>query len=141
MKHAAMACLLLLLTAPVAAGRIRIAAPIQVRLVAYVNEKVEGSRPDFEWPVTCRGKRYQLYVLNLQILNGRVTPLDIDAALSPYAVKFIVTGNKTTLQRFTNAPPRQQVLIRGYLRLDRSGRYLMVDSVESAYLPTPTPGT
>ena len=131
--------MLILLGVAPADARLRSVRPISVRIVAYIGAKVEGTRPDFDWPVTCRGKRYELYVLNLQVVNGGVSPLAIDSALSPYSIKFNVTGNSAVLQRFLSAPPRQQVLITGYLRLDRAGRYLMLDTVESAYLATPTP--
>jgi hypothetical protein len=112
--------------------------PIHVRMVAYIGEKVEGTRPDFTWLVTYRGKRYDLYILNLVVLGGRATPLDIDAAVAPYEVKFQIAGDKTALAHFVAAPPRQQVLIMGYVRLD-AARFLMLDTVESAAAPTPAP--
>ena len=84
MKTVAVACVLLLLTAGAAEARMRRVRPIQVRMVAYIGEKVEGTRPDFTWLVTYRGKRYELYVLKLDVLTGGVTPLDIDSAVAMY---------------------------------------------------------
>jgi hypothetical protein len=140
MKIVLFACaLLLVLTAGRAEARRRVGAPIHVRLVAYVNEPVQGTRPDFTWLVTCKGKRYTLYVLNLTVLNGRVTPLDINAAVNLYEVKFQIVGDKTAVANFLSAPPRQQVLMRGYVRLDPAARFLMLDTVTVGGGPTPAP--
>ncbi len=140
MKTVLSACVLLVVvTAGSAEARRRVAAPIHVRMVAYINEPVQGTRPDFTWLVTHKGKRYTLYVLNLTVLGGRVTPLDIDAAVNLYQVKFQVVGDKTAVKNFLSAPPRQQVLIMGYVRLDPAARFLMLDTVDAAYLPTPAP--
>ncbi len=133
------ACVLLLFTSGIAGARMRRVAPVRVRLVTYVGEKLEGARPDVTWTVTYQGKRYQLYVLNLQVLSGGLTPLDINSAVSFYPVQFQLAGEKTALQRFTAAPPRQQVLMTGYMRLDPAGRYFMLDTVDAAYLATPSP--
>lgn len=139
MKTVFLACVVLCVMAGGAEARVRRLAPIHVRIVAYIGEKVEGARADFTWLVTYRGKRYQLYVLNLVVLGGRVTPLDIDAAVSPYSVNFQIAGDKTAIEHFVAAAPRQQVLIIGYVRLDAAARFLLLDTVESPYLPTPAP--
>jgi len=139
MRRLGLAGLLLLLSVAGADARMRRVAPLRVRMVVYVGEMVEGTRPDFTWTVTCKGKRYQLYVLKLTVLGGGATDLDVNAAVAPYQVKFTVTGEKTAVQRFTTAPARQQALLTGFLRLDPAGRYLMLDTVEVPYLPTPTP--
>jgi hypothetical protein len=139
MKAMAFACLLVLIAVGVSEARPRRIAPIRVRMVAYIGEKVEGTRPDFTWLVSYRGERYQLFVLKLTVLGGGVTPLDINAAVAPYTVKFQVAGDKTALRNFVTAPPRQQVLISGHVRLDAAARFLMLDTVDTAYLPTPAP--
>lgn len=139
MRGLGVACVLLLFTSGIAGARMRRVAPVRVRMVTYIGEKLEGARPDFTWTVSLRGKRYQLYVLNLQVLGGGLTPLDINAAVSFYPIQFQLAGEKTALQRFAEAPPRQQVLITGYMRLDPAGRYFMLDTVDAAYLPTPSP--
>lgn len=140
MKTVVFACLLLVVViAGSAEARRRPARPIHVRIVAYIGEAVEGTRPDFTWLVTYRGKRYQLYVLNLTVLGGGVTSLDIDATVAPYEVKFQITGDKTALKNFVAAPPRQQVLMMGYVRLDAAGRFLMLDTVQAGGVPTPAP--
>jgi len=138
MRTLLLTCLLFLSAQGVEARRLRPAAPVPVRLVVFVGEKLEGIRPDFDWEVQYRGKRYRLYVLNLTVLNGSVTPLGIDAAVAPYRVKFMLAGDPAALQRFTTTPPRQQIVITGYMRLDASGRYLMLSSVDSGPPPSPT---
>jgi hypothetical protein len=60
-----------------------------------------------------------------------VTPLDIDAALAPYRVKFQLAGEPTALQHLVTAPPRQRLQIIGYLRLDPAARFLMLDTVRN----------
>lgn len=139
MKAVLLACLLVLLVVDVSNARMRRVAPIRIRMVAYIGEKVEGARPNFSWLVTCQGKRYQLYVLELRVLGGNATPLDIDAALAPYTVKFQVAGDKTALAHFKSTPPRQQVLLTGYLRLDPAARFLMLDTVDAGPALTPVP--
>ena len=79
MKAILLACALVSLTMSAADARMRRPRPIQVRMVAYIGEMVAGTRPDFTWVVSYRGKRYTLYVLKLDVLTGSVTPLDIDA--------------------------------------------------------------
>lgn len=139
MKTVALACLLLLVTAGAAAARLRRVRPIQVRMVAYINEKVEGTRPDFTWLVTYRGKRYELYVLKLDVLTSGPTALGIDSAVAMYKVKFQIAGDKTALEHFAAAPPRQQVLMTGFIRLDATARFIMLDTVDAGVIPTPVP--
>ncbi|HVN83552.1 MAG TPA: hypothetical protein VMW17_01780 [Candidatus Binatia bacterium] len=141
MRRAWIVVCLVLLTVGAAEARRRARAPIRIRMAAFVGEKVEGTRPDFEWVATYKGKRYRLFVLNLQVLGGGVTPLDIDAAVRPYSVQFAVTGDKAKVARLIDAPPRQQLVITGYLRLDASGRYLMLDTVEIGPGAPTTPGS
>jgi hypothetical protein len=133
MKPLIFACLALLLITPAAEAR-RLRAPslpINVRMVAYVGQKIEGARPEFDWVVEYRGKRYELFVLKLTVLRGGVLPLDIDAAVAPYRVKFQLAGEKNALQRFVATPPRQQIVISGYLVFAGGARYFMLDTVDS----------
>ena len=139
MKTALVACWLLLLTAGATEARMRRVKPIQMRMVAYIGEKVEGTRPDFTWLVTHRGKRYELYVLKLDVLTGGVTPLDIDSAVAMYKVKFQIAGDKKAVEHFAAAPPRQQVLMTGFIRLDAGARFIMLDTVDVGAKPTPAP--
>lgn len=139
MKSTLFACVLLLLASPSAEARLNRIAPIRVRMVVYIGEKAPGTRPDFTWKANYRGKRYNLYVVKVLVLSGPVTPLDIDAAVSPYQSQFQLAGDKTALQHFVAAPPRQQVLINALIRLDASARYLLLDTVEVAPPPTPSP--
>jgi hypothetical protein len=136
LKRIVLALLLLVITGGAEAARVRRPAPIRVRMVAYIGGKVEGTRPDFTWPVSYRGKRYELYVLKLVVLGGRATPLDINAAVAPYSVKFQIAGDKQAIERFLATPPRQQVVIMGYMRLD-AARLFMLDSVDAGPAPTP----
>jgi hypothetical protein len=134
MKPLVFACLALLLITPAADAR-RFHAPslpISVRMVAYVGQKVEGARPEFDWVVEHRGKRYELFVLKLTVLRGGVLPLDIDAAVAPYKVKFQLAGEKNALQRLVATPPRQQIVIAGNLLFRGGARYFMLDTVEPA---------
>ncbi|HXQ24677.1 MAG TPA: hypothetical protein VN812_23570, partial [Candidatus Acidoferrales bacterium] len=48
-----------------------------------------------------------------------------------------VAGEKTALERFTATPPRQQIVINGFIRLDPTARYLMLDTVEGTPAVTP----
>src|SRR5437870_4968205 len=93
------ASVLLLTAVATEAFRPRLRPPIHVRMVASVGMKPEGVRPEFDWVVFYGGKRYELYVLHLTVLGGNVMPLDIDAAVAPYRVKFQLAGEKTALQR------------------------------------------
>jgi hypothetical protein len=129
--------MLMLLAASVSEARPRPGAPIPVRIVAYVGEKVEGIRAEFSWVVVYEGERYQLSVLKLTVLNGTATSLDIDAAVAPYKVKFQIGGQDTAIKRFVSVSPRQQVAIKGYVRLDPNARFLMLDSVDFVLPPTP----
>jgi hypothetical protein len=139
MKSVWLVCVLSILSGPAAEARVNRIAPIRVRMVACIGEKVEGSRPDFTWKATYRGKRYNLYVLKVLVLSGGVTPLDIDAAVSPYRSQFQLAGDRTALQHFLAAPPRQQVLINALIRLDASAAYLLLDTVQVIQPPTPSP--
>ena len=139
MRKVWLACLLVLLTVQATEARRRRITPLRVRIVAYVGEKLEGIQPQFSWTVTYAGKRYELLVLELRVLDGNATPLDIDAAVAPYRVKFMLAGEKAALERFVATPPRQQLLITGYVRLDPTARYLMLDTVEGLDTRTPSP--
>ena len=139
MKTVVWVCVLLLLAGTAAEARVRRLRPIQVRMVAYIGTKLAGTRPDFTWEASCRGKRYTLYVLKLDVLTGNTTALDIDAAIRMYPVQFQIAGNKEAMDKFVAAPAHQQVTMIGFLRLDAAARYFMLDSVAVAYLPTPAP--
>ncbi|MBI1814871.1 MAG: hypothetical protein HYR72_07835 [Deltaproteobacteria bacterium] len=129
-------CVLTLLAASASEARPRQGGPIPVRMVAYVGEQVEGIRPEFSWVVVYEGEKYQLSVLKLSVLSGPTTSLDIDAAVAPYKVKFQIGGQNTAIKRFVSVSPRQQVTIKGYVRLDPNARFLMLDSVDFVQPPT-----
>jgi len=134
-----LAFLLSLITTEAAEARRGIVVPIPVRIVAYIGESLEGVRPEFTWTVSYGRRDYQLYILKLTVLNGRATPLDIDAAVAPYQHRFQLAGDKKALENFAAVPPRQQVVIRGYVRLQSGARFLMLDAVEPGVVPTPQP--
>ena len=139
LKSLMLTSVLLLLTVRASdARRLGLVRPIHVRVTTYVGAQPAGSRPDFDWVVAYGGKRYELQVLNLVVLDGAVLPLDIDAAVRPYRVKFQLAGDKTALQRFAATPPNQQIVILGYLRIDASGRWFMLDTVDPGVTPTPS---
>jgi hypothetical protein len=113
------------------------ALPIPVRIVTYVGPPLEGAKPEFTWTVSWKGHDYQLSILKLTVLSGRATPLDISAAVEPYKSRFQLAGNEAALATLAATPPRQQIVLQGYVRLQAGARYLMVDKVEGA--PTETP--
>jgi hypothetical protein len=129
----------LIFTALPAHGRFRVQIPIPVRITAYVNEKLEGIKPDYEWLVADRQTEYTLYILQLTVLTGGVLPGDIDSAVAPFRVKFQLVGQDSALQAFKNTPPRQQIVITGYLQFAGGARILMLDKVEGAAPPTAAP--
>jgi hypothetical protein len=129
--------LLVLVSVGAAGARRRRMVPIHVKMVAYVGEVVVGTRPDFIWPAMYHGKKYTLNVVKVVVFGGGVTPLDIDAAVAPYQVKFQLTGEKTAVQRLIAAPPGQQLRIMGFLRFDSAARYLMLDTVEKVEATPP----
>jgi len=137
-RTAVLVALLVLVSVGAAGARRRRAVPIHVKIIAYVGEAVAGTRPDFIWPAMCHGKKYTLNVVKVVVLGGGVTPLDIDAAVAPYQVKFQLVGEETAVQRLIAAPPGQQLRIMGFLRFDPAARYLMLDTVENVEA-TPTP--
>ena len=67
------------------------------------------------------------------------TPLDIDSAVAMYKVKFQIAGDKKAIEHFAAAPPRQPVLMAGFLRLDAAARFIMLDTVDVGAVPTPPP--
>jgi hypothetical protein len=107
----------------------RAQVPFRVRMVAYINGKLEGDRVEFTWPVTCNRKTYTLYVLKLDVLDARTSGMSLDAALKPYNPKFQVVGEATAVQRFESTPPRQQVIIDGNLRVNGGARMLSIDTI------------
>ena len=128
------------LTAQVAeARRFGVQPPIPVRITTYVNEKLEGIKPDFEWLVADRKTEYRLYVLNLVVKNCSVLPLGIDAAVAPYRVKFQLAGDKSALAAFAATPPRRQTVLDGYIRFAGGARILMLDKIELVPEATPAP--
>lgn len=139
MNRVLLAFLVVLLSVQVAqAGRLRKAVPIHVRMVTYVGEKPPNVRTEFSWVVGFEKKRHQLHIAKLIVLTGTTTPLAIDSAIRPYAVQFQLVGERNAVQQFLSTPTGQPVQISAYLRIDRTSRYLMLDSVTAA--PTTTPG-
>jgi hypothetical protein len=113
--------------------------PFQLRMTTYVGEKLEGIKPDFEWLVSHRGKEYTLYVLNLVVMDGRATPLDIDAAVRPYRINFQLAGTTEEIQKLITTPPREQIVITAFANFGGGARMLMVSKVEKAPEATPVP--
>lgn len=127
---------------PLEARRFRFDAPIPVRITAYVNEKLEGINPDYEWLVADRKGEYMLYVLNLTVMTGNVLAGSINAAVDPYRVKFSLAGSEAALEVIRTAAPRRQVVITGYLHFTGGSRTLLLDKVEAgeqAAAATPAP--
>ena len=131
--------LLLVCNASVAHARRGRSIPLQVRITAYVNEKLEGVKPDFEWVVSHDRNEYRLYILNLVSMDGRSTPLDIDNAVSMYKPNFRLAGQSAEIQKLTNAAPRQQIVITAYLNFAGGARVMMINQVETAPPPTAAP--
>jgi hypothetical protein len=136
-RTAVLVVLLVLVSVEVAGARRGRVVPIHVKMVAYIGEAVAGTRPEFIWPAMYQGKTYTLNVVKIVVLGGGVTPLDINAAVAPYRVKFQLAGERTALQRLVAAAPGQRLQIVGFLRLAGAGRHLMLDTVEKVEA-TPT---
>ena len=119
-------------------GRFRPVAPLRVSMLAYVGDTQAGTSPEFTWPVLLDGAKVTLNVLRLSVTSGGATALDIDTALEPYRTKFTVTGKKEAVQSLRDSNASRPVRILGYLRLDPSGRYLMLDTVTPEEPKTPT---
>ncbi len=136
--EATLLAVLLLVTVATAHAQRRRLVPLHVKMVAYVGA-IAGKRPEFTWTVMHQRKVFSLNVVRIIMLDGRATPLDIDFAVSPYRVQFQLAGEKSAVQRLLAAPPGQHLQIIAFMRLDPTGRYLMLDSVEPA-AATPTPG-
>ena len=115
--------------------------PLQVRITTYVNEKMEGIKPDFEWVVSYDGKEYTLYILNLVSMDGRTTSIDIDNAVNRFKPNFRITGQSSEIQKLIDTPPRQQIVITAYLNFAGGARLMMINTVEAPPEPTvaPTP--
>ena len=128
--------LLLVCLGAVAAHSIQLNLPIAVRITAYVNQKPEGIKPDYDWLVAERGTEYRLYVLNLLVKEGGALPGDIEQAVEPYRVKFDLAGEKTALQKLKSLPPGRQVVINAYLQFGEGARYMMLDTVDVGVEPT-----
>lgn len=126
------------LVAPAHARR-GLSIPLQVRITAYVNEKLEGIKPDFEWTVSHDTTTYRLYILNLVSMDGRATGLDIDNAVSLYTPNFRIAGDSSEIQKLINAAPRQQIVITAYLNFAGGARMMMISRVETAPPPTAAP--
>jgi hypothetical protein len=135
----ALALLLIFTTVAPAHARRGLNIPLQVRITAYVNEKVEGIKPDFEWVVSHDKTDYRLYILNLVVMDGRATALDIDNAVSRFKPNFRVAGQTGEIQKMTNAPPRQQIVITAFLNFAGGARIMMINQVETAVAPTAAP--
>jgi hypothetical protein len=137
----AIACVIALLCATAVPSHARrgINIPIQVRITAYVNEKIEGIKPDFEWVVSHDSTNYRLYILNLVVMDGRATALDIDNAVSRFKPNFRIAGESSAIDKLVNAPPRQQSVITAYLQFAGGARIMMVSQVEAAVAPTAAP--
>ena len=113
--------------------------PLQVRITAYVNEKLEGIKPDFEWVVSHDGTEYTLYILNLVSMDGRSSALSIDNAVNRFKPNFRVAGESSEIQKMVTAAPRQQIVITAYLQFAGGARIMMISQVETAPPPTPAP--
>lgn len=120
-------------------ARRRMNIPLQVRITAFVNEKLEGIKPDFEWVVSHDKNEYRLYILNLVSMDGRATALDIDNAVNRFKPNFRVAGESSEIQKLVTAPPRQQIVITAYLNFAGGARIMMISQVETAAPPTAAP--
>jgi hypothetical protein len=113
--------------------------PLQVRITAFVNEKLEGIKPDFEWVVSHDGTEYKLYILNLVSMDGRSSALSIDNAVNRFKPNFRVAGEAREIQKMITAAPRQQVVITAYLQFAGGARIMMISQVETVPPPTTAP--
>jgi len=115
--------------------------PIAVRITAYVGEKPEGVNPDYDWLVAKGKDELQLYVVRLLVKNGDALPGDINQAVEPYRIKFLLAGERSALEKLMATKPGTKVVINAYLQFGEGGRYMMLDTVEPAAEPTVPGGT
>ena len=127
---ASVTCLLAL--ADVAASMGLPLVPVPVQLTTYIGTPPAGVRPEFSWRVTYKGRPYMLSIVNLRVFSSQLMPLDIDAAVALYTVKFRIGGEKAALRQFVGVAPGQLVTIKGFVQLDPNARYLLLDDVEAA---------
>lgn len=131
--------LVLLASVSPAHARRGINVPLSVRITAFVNEKIEGIKPDFEWVVGHKDKQYTLYVLNLVSLDGRATALDINNAVYRFKPAFRLAGQSGEIAKLAATPPRQQIVITAFLQFAGGARIMMVNQVETAPEATAAP--
>lgn len=112
------------------ARRRRAVAPIQVRFLTYVADQGGPGEGHVQWRVALDGDKVVLDIADLTIPSGSYTSLDVDTALAPYRLKFTITGHSDDLKRIRTATRERPVRLSGYLRLDPTARFLMLDRVE-----------
>ncbi len=106
--------------------------PVPVQLTTYIGAPPAGVRPEFSWRVTYNGRPYTLSIVNLRVFSSQLMPLDIDAAVALYKVKFRIGGEKAALRQFVGVATGQLVTIEAFVQLDPNARYLLLDDVEPA---------
>lgn len=129
--------LLVALAAPAGAERGLGGVPIQVRIVGYINGAPEGVRPDYTWYLIRGEEKYKLDIVKLGILQPGILPGDINSRLFMYQYELMLTASQADLDRLRALPPREEVVLYGYLSFQAGSRVLMLSRIEP--VPTPSP--
>jgi hypothetical protein len=130
--------LLLLMAAPLMAApnapanvEPRFSAPVDVRIVGYVNGAPEEVRPQRTWYLNDGEEKFKLEIENLFILEGGVLLESVEDALLPHKNELMLKGDEANLKRFRTLQPKERVTL--LATLDLAGRpTFRLTSVEPA---------
>src|ERR1700687_3567592 len=106
------------------------AAPIPVRIEAFVGPKPAALVVQATWVVLVQGDPYTLQVKRLDVLAGNTAYFNIIDALTPYTYAFTVYGEAQALRTLTQAPPNQKIVIIANLQLAQLPGLLFISSIE-----------
>lgn len=124
-----------------AQGRPFSAAPITLRIEAFVGPKPADAVTQATWVVRVQGEEYTLQVMQLQVLSGDTAYFNIIEALTPYTYAFTVHGDAAALRTLTQTPPGQRLAIIANAQLALLPGLLFLSSIEPVAGTSPTPGS
>jgi hypothetical protein len=139
MKRATLAVLALLILVTPALARWNRArgGPLRLKIYGFVGAAPDDVAPTAKWRIDAGKGKYDFIADKIEVLTGDASYMDVVEALAPYVPAFRLNGQKSAIETFTNAKPKERLVLEGVLRFGGGARIFMLDTIGPAVPATP----
>lgn len=104
---------------------------ITVRVEGRVGKAPDEGRPRARWHLRVDRKDVELYVTNLEILAGSMTPAQVIRQLKANRAAILTSGGEAALRAIRDAPEGANAVIQGTMRWTETPPILLVSTASA----------